>query len=167
MPSRPTIYSLFQLFSPNDPLQLPIFENLVDQLPAPYILLGYFNARSPLWGDIITNAKGRVIETFLTHHDSALLNRDTPTHFHLQNGSFTCIDLSLCSADIAGVFEWSVSDDLFDSDHFPIFLRLPDISPRLTRSRLMLEKANWTEFSELAICDRDVCSFQSVDAALS
>ena len=34
---------------------------LVNQLPRPYLLLGDFNGRHPMWGDILSNSRGNTV----------------------------------------------------------------------------------------------------------
>ena len=43
-------------------------ENLINQLPRPYLLLGDFNSHSKLWG-LDTNDKGEIIENFIAEND--------------------------------------------------------------------------------------------------
>ena len=55
------------------------------------------------------------------------------TYLHPGSGSYTAIDLSLCSPDLLLDLNFKVEADSFGSDHFPIILEigisLPDISP--------------------------------------
>jgi endonuclease/exonuclease/phosphatase family metal-dependent hydrolase len=41
------------------PATAPNLLDLVSQLPHPYVLLGDFNAHSPLWGDTMADGSGR------------------------------------------------------------------------------------------------------------
>ena len=131
--------------------------NLIDQLPRPYIILGDFNARSPSWGDSVTNQHGRKIENLLLRSDTLILNDGGATHFHVQNATESCIDLSLSSPDITNDFEWSVSDDLYGSDHFPV--KLHKIDPANINqpiAKYNLDKADWSKFKSSTIvpnCD--------------
>ncbi|GFU06796.1 uncharacterized protein TNCV_4353541 [Trichonephila clavipes] len=47
----------------------PNHNNLVDQLPAPFVILGDFNGHSTLWGSVKTNPRGRQIEQDLYNSD--------------------------------------------------------------------------------------------------
>ena len=49
-------------------------DNLVQQLPSPYILLGDFNAHHPMWGCSHQNIKGNLVEQLLLNHSLVLLN---------------------------------------------------------------------------------------------
>ena len=46
-------------FSRND------LQNLINKLPNPFLLLGYFNAHNPLWGGNDLDTSGRIIEDIL------------------------------------------------------------------------------------------------------
>ena len=47
-------------------------ENLINQLPRPYLLLDDFNSHSKLWGCLDTNDKGEIIENFIAEKDLCL-----------------------------------------------------------------------------------------------
>lgn len=92
------------------------YRTIIQQLPTPFILLGDFNAHSPIWGSIKTDPRGKKIETLLEKDNIALLNDSTPTHISISNGHFSCIDLTLCSASLAHRLEWKVLPDIFSND---------------------------------------------------
>ena len=54
-------------------------ENLINQLPRPYLLLGDSNSHSKLWGCLDTNDKGEIIENFIAENDLCLFNDKQPT----------------------------------------------------------------------------------------
>ena len=97
-------------------------EDLANQLPKPFIILGDFNAHSPLWGDSRSDQRGSTVETFLYNNDLILLNSKEPTFIHSAYNTTSAIDLAVASASLALDFEWTVHNDLCGSDHFPIFL---------------------------------------------
>ena len=37
-------------------------EHLIEQLPAPLVLVGDFNAHSPLWGDVRHDSRGQMVK---------------------------------------------------------------------------------------------------------
>ena len=49
-------------------------EHLIEQLPAPFVLVGDFNAQSPLWGDVRQDSRGKMIEKLLNDYNLCLLN---------------------------------------------------------------------------------------------
>ena len=146
-----TICSLYrkssEFFSKND------LENIISKLPKPYMILGDFNAHSTLWGDDNTCAEGRKVEDFLNVNDEiAMFNTKAKTFLSSTHHTYSSIDLSLCSADTLLDYYWSVLDDLYGSDHFPIVLKgvnkdnHVDLVPQYN-----IKKANWSKF-------RDLCS---------
>ncbi|GFU91629.1 putative RNA-directed DNA polymerase from transposon X-element [Trichonephila clavipes] len=67
---------------PNTVIHQQDLNNLVDQLPAPFVILGDFNGHSTLWGSVKRNPRGRQIEQVLSDHCLCLLNHEEPTdHF--------------------------------------------------------------------------------------
>ena len=46
---------------PNDAVLKKDVEDLIDQLPEPFLLLGDFNALHPIWRDRVLNAMGRAV----------------------------------------------------------------------------------------------------------
>ena len=150
------LYTICSLYlPPNSPVQISDLEDLISQLPSPFLLLGDFNARSPLWGDTVQNQKGKLIESLVSQHSISILNNGSPTHFHNQTNSLSCIDLSLCSSEAVPDFEWNVSNDLYNSDHFPIFLST-NHSQYTIPSKFIIKKADWNKYKELAIFDADI-----------
>ena len=115
-----TICSIY--LTPGETITKLNLENLLDQLPRPFLLLGDFNAHSPVWGDSRRDGRGKLIESFLQDNDLILLNSKSPTFDHSVYNSTSAIDLAVAYPSIALDFQWSVHDDLCGSDHFPIFL---------------------------------------------
>ncbi|GFV56310.1 putative RNA-directed DNA polymerase from transposon X-element [Trichonephila clavipes] len=66
---------------PNTVIHQHGLNNLVDQLPAPFIILGDFNGHIPLWGSVKTNPRGRQIEQDLynSDHFPVILSHDYDT----------------------------------------------------------------------------------------
>ena len=63
-----------------------------------------------------------MIENVIKDHELCLWNDGNPTCIHPATGSFSAIDLSICSPSLFMDFNWVVHDDLCGSDHFPTFL---------------------------------------------
>ena len=67
---------------------------------------------------------------------------------HPATGTFTAIDLSLCSPDILMEIDLMVESDSYGSDHFPISFKigvsLPDALPRWN-----LNRVDWVQFDHL------------------
>ncbi|GFW08270.1 uncharacterized protein TNCV_1655851 [Trichonephila clavipes] len=66
---------------PNTVIHQHDLNNLVDQLPAPFVKLGDFNGHSTLWGSAKTNPRGRQIEQDLynSDHFPVILSHDSDT----------------------------------------------------------------------------------------
>ena len=147
---------------PDDPLSLLELERLLQQLPKPVLLLGDFNAHSPLWGDKRLCQRGKLIEQFITNNNLIFLNSGTPTYIHSSTGSLSCIDLSICSPELYTSLNWDTLKDTHGSDHLPITIGLVE-PPRCVHgvSRWKLSKADWPRFANLCTVDKlqdDVCS---------
>ena len=119
-----TVCSVY--ISPNCQLVRSDVDDLLSQLEDPFIIMGDLNARHPYWGDVFTNAKGRLLEDVISSTDLDIINDGRPTHFHLQTCTSSCIDLSLLSGSVLRSFRWDVLDDLYNynSDHYPTTLTL-------------------------------------------
>ena len=49
-------------------------DNLLQQLPTPYIVLGDFNGHNILWGGQDNDSSGELIENFITKNDICIMN---------------------------------------------------------------------------------------------
>ena len=124
-------------------------DDLLAQLPTPYIIMGDFNGHSPLWGSTDTTIKGRILEDFISSNDLCLFNDGSNTYLHPGYGTYTAIDLTICDPSLYLDFTWEVTEDLSGSDHFPIFLKSIDQSVPEGSPRWKFRKADWSKFSEL------------------
>ena len=134
---------------PSSRLSPKDLDDLVPQLPSPYILLGDFNGHNILWGSKDINDKCKIVESFIHNHGLCLYKTKSPTHLHPATGTYTSLDLSICFPTLLLDYDWKVHDDLCGSDHFPILLN--NIGPALDEpvSRWKLNKANWAQFQTL------------------
>ena len=144
-----TICSLY--LPPSSAFTLQDLEMLVAQLPSPFILLGDFNAHSDLWGDQSLDRAGATIENLLNRGSLCLLNDGSPTYIHPGYGTFTAIDLSICSPSLLQDLEWSVLSDQHGSDHSPVRVEflLPFAPPN--QPRWILSRADWESFESLCV----------------
>ena len=129
-------------------------DEIVNQLPTPFLLLGDFNGHNFIWGSDDVNDKGRIIENFINKNNLCLYNNKTTTYLHPATGTYTSLDLSICYPTLLLDYEWKVHDDLCGSDHFPIFLN--NIAPQLEEpiTRWKLTKADWPSFK--ALCETEI-----------
>ena len=70
--------------------------DLLEQLPAPLILLGDFNAHNPLWGSEKMSTRGRMLEVF----DLLCLNEKEETYYRALDGCKSTIDVAIEIRDI-------------------------------------------------------------------
>ncbi|GFS51212.1 putative RNA-directed DNA polymerase from transposon X-element [Trichonephila clavipes] len=145
------------LLSTND------LNNLVDQLPAPIVILGDFNGHSTLWGSAKTNPRGRQIEQVLSDHCLCLLNHEEPTYFHEPTRSFHTLDLAICSLSLFPHLNLSVEKDLYNSDHFPVILSHDSDTGRKTfPPTYSYCRADWALFTQFAVIPDAMVKTESV-----
>ena len=101
----------FLLDASGNPRQLILsdLQDLINQLPAPFILMGDFNAKHTLWGGSVCDRWGYLIETLLDDNDLILMNDGSPTRYDVYHNSTSAIDLSICSPSVCLDFHWSVT----------------------------------------------------------
>ena len=134
---------------------------LIAQFQHPFLLLGDFNAHSPMWARAIRASDGRgdIIERLLDINHLVLLNKGDNTHFSLAHNTESAIDLSICSPQISTWFDWSVDCDIHHSDHYPIKLQATFSSDSDAIStfvpRWNIKKANWEKFAEFCNIEHD------------
>jgi hypothetical protein len=145
-----TICSIY--IPPSEPLEKTELISLIEQLPRPFLLLGDFNSRHHLWGDVRSTFLAGTIISVMNDCEVDLLNNGSHTHYHIQTDTFSSIDLSLCSSDAILDFSFQVLgvEDLmpYSSDHYPIMLTLkrgeplPSLPPRWN-----IRRANWDGYT--------------------
>jgi hypothetical protein len=137
------------LYAPDSiELSLKDLQNLIIQLPRPFILLGDFNSRNIIWGSSYTDRRGKTVEKLLDDDSIVLLNDGSPTRHNAANNNFSAIDLSIASASLGGSIDWSVQTAYSSNDHWPITLRLLKSQPIDKEApKWLLKTANWPEFS--------------------
>lgn len=137
------------LYLPNQDWEMTDIDELLTQLPSPFILLGDFNIHNRWWGSNHTDRKGRDFEDIITNKNLVLLNTGSPTHFNCYHGSFSAIDLTVASNSLAATLSWEVLPDLHNSDHFPILIKSPiRQTPVNFPRKWVLAKADWELFQK-------------------
>src|SRR5215469_5775475 len=154
-----TICSIY--LPPSNPIDPNNLNALFQQLPSPFLLLGDFNAHSPIWGCKHLDSRGRIIEDLISNNNLCFLNNKNITYIHPATGSSSAIDLSLCTAAIVPHFTWAVHDDLCGSDHFPVFIKLTKPIPVSKPVRWKLHKADWLDFETR--CKELLTNYQTIN----
>ncbi|GFY78273.1 RNA-directed DNA polymerase from mobile element jockey [Trichonephila inaurata madagascariensis] len=129
---------------PNAPLNFRELQELIDQLPSPFILLGDFNAHHLLWGCQDVNSRGKVVEKLLAELDLTLLNDGSNTYFHSPTQSYS-------------------------SDHFPVVISYatPIACVTLRQQRWKFDQADWETFRTQADITEDMVSSGLIDEVVS
>ncbi|GBO29232.1 putative RNA-directed DNA polymerase from transposon X-element [Araneus ventricosus] len=152
---------------PSDIISQDDLNILVDQLPAPFILLGDFNGHSTLWGSDSTNSRGRQIEQFISDNCLCLLNNDEKTYFHEPTRTFHSLDLAICSPELLPMLNFAVGSDLCNSDHFPLIISPVDSSSVTSCPQTYIfQRADWAEFTRRAVITEAMISPDSITDAI-
>ncbi|GFX00970.1 putative RNA-directed DNA polymerase from transposon X-element [Trichonephila clavipes] len=160
-------HNLLYLLTTNAVIHQQDLNNLVDQLPAHFVILGDFNGHSTLRGSVKTNNRSRQIEQVLSDHCLCLLNHEEPTYFHEPTRSFHTLDLAICSPSLLPHLNLSVEKDLYNSDHFPIILSHDyDTGGKTFPPTYSYCRADWTLFTQLAVVTDAMVKTESVDTAV-
>jgi len=161
-------YTICSLYLPFVDVNKQEIDHLLDQLPEPFLLLGDMNAKSPQWGCNTTDNRGKIFEQLLLERPISVLNDGAPTHYHIQTGTSSVIDLSITSSDCVLDFNYSIDESLHDSDHYPIvltLLRKPNIGDR--PDKLDTDKADWSLFYELTATDDHPDNYPNIDHTIT
>lgn len=128
-------------------LTVDSLNNLIGQLPSPFILLGDFNGYHTMWGSRCTDRRGLVIEKVISDNSLTVLNTGCITH--IGHMSDSAIDLSIVSACLAAEFSWNTLQSPGDSDHIPIILTPLNhqSSQPITIKGWNIKKADWTKYN--------------------
>ena len=118
-------------------------DSLVAQLPSPFLVLTDANAHHLSWGSVSNTGRGTLIADWLEHNNLFLLNSGHPTYLS-SSGTYSNIDLSICSPEIASQLNWEVHFDNYNSDHFPLVLS-SNLNPTQSPSspHWNFRKADW------------------------
>lgn len=119
---------------------------LIEQLPPPFLIMGDFNSYNTLWGDNVTDARGRVLEDVITQLQLNVMNDGSPTR--ITTHSETCIDVTIASPRLTPLLQWSVAASTFDSDHNPLLITLVGSElGEVGSTRLNIKRADWGAFT--------------------
>ena len=160
-------FTLISLYIPpnnNHPNIVNELNDLLANLPPPFLICTDANGHHQSWGSEIDNTRGRIVYDWLNNNNSSILNTGEPT-YETHQGNFTHIDLSLSSPNLSPLYEWTVHHENFTSDHFPIIIEShnPNIPKIPLIPKYKIKKANWDLFRR--ILDIPNVSFSSPNDA--
>ena len=159
---EPSLENSLQDVSGNPrPLLLSDLQELIDQLPAPFILMGDFNAKHNLWGGNLCDRWGNLVEELIDNNDLVIMNDGSPTRYDVYHNSTSAIDLTLCSSAIRLDYLWSVNQDLHGSDHWPILLEYARNLPSACNPKWKIQEADWPSYENATCLEREVGDFTS------
>lgn len=133
---------------PRENLILHELETLATKLPPKTIIMGDFNAKSPVWGNHHVDGSGKIVESFLQRSNYALFNDKSITYVSPAYSTTSSIDLTFATPRIFLDYTWEVLDDLHGSDHFPLLLTSVDNSPPDYIPKYKFSKADWDKFKD-------------------
>lgn len=114
-------------------------------------------------GTKTTDNRGTIIENTIINKDLILMNKgENPTHYSFAYKSFSIIDLTIISPQIADRFDWYVCDDLHSSDHFPVITTI--LNTNITGNRRptwKIESADWKKYN--VNFDKDIDTFKDIN----
>lgn len=125
-------------------------KTITENLSYPLLITGDFNSHSQIWGSLNSSSRGKTIENFILNEDFIILNNGSPTHFSTHN-TFSHVDISLCSSQIAPLCSWKTLPNLYGSDHYPILITIEknvDYTKTIFVPKFKTELANWPLFQE-------------------
>lgn len=138
LPEPLTICNIY--LPPNQNIDPTKVQNLINQLPSPFIITGDFNSNNTLWGSSKTNKRGQIIEDTFDHLN--LINDGTPTHFCPRTGEFSNIDLAFCSPKITPDLEFKNLGFSY-GNHSPIKININTHKPHQSEENKSIAKTRW------------------------
>ena len=146
-----TVVSLYISPSVNFPKEE--LDQLIAELPRPYIIMGDFNAQHTAWGCASNTTRGTELHDIINKHDTIFINDTTPTRHCVRNNevTFSVIDLTLASPQMSTLFTSEVQSDRHFSDHYPIHLLLEAPSGQtnfFNLPRWSFKNTDWQAFQD-------------------
>ncbi|KAF0703403.1 Endo/exonuclease/phosphatase domain-containing protein, partial [Aphis craccivora] len=102
-------------------------ENIIKQLPRPFIIVGDFNSHSHIWGSYKTDTRGKIIEKLLEQDNIVILNNNEQARINPSNRTILAIDLTFSTPTIAQRLHWQVPNEIYNSDYLPISIQFISI----------------------------------------
>src|SRR5436190_2167895 len=124
-------------------------EELFQQLPRPFLLVGDFNAHHNSWGSTSCSPRGNMLTRVFDNLNVNILNDGSNTYLCPRTNNWSAIDLSICSPVLAPSLLWEVLPDLYGSDHAPIAVSFTNLNhPRNGNPKWIINKGDWKRFRD-------------------
>lgn len=133
---------------PDKKIEKAHIQDLLVQVPEPYILMGDFNAHNQIWGSDKTSQRGKIIEEIMEENNLTIINDEEITYISNSSGCKSILDLVLCSQNLTGDLMINVKEDNHGSDHFPVItsININQFQEPAKVSRWIMEEANWETY---------------------
>lgn len=146
LPTERTYVSLYIPPSHDNNILKDELNELILQIPKPFVIMGDLNAHSDIWGGRSTDLRGKVLIDIIGNLGLTIWNDDSMTFFCPANGNQSAVDLTLSSDPLTNL-HWSVDNDLHGSDHYPIFLAPFNANFSNTGTpKWLFQNADWSEY---------------------
>lgn len=122
-------------------------EDLIAQVPKPFMIAGDMNGRHKDFLSLYTNKQGELIRDFIDRNNLVVQNDNKITRPGIISVG-AMIDLVLVSADIASIFEVETSEDTHTSDHCYLNITTMRKLYEIRTQNYNFKKADWKKFTE-------------------
>ena len=139
-----TVCSIY--IPPSKEIKESELDNLIEQLPRHFIIMGDFNSHNEIWRSMKTDKKGKIIEPLLNRHQLCIYNNRSNTYLHPATGTYSLIDLTICDPNLFLDYDWKVHHSTCGNDHFPILFQNKTNKLNKRIPSWNLKKSNWDEF---------------------
>lgn len=130
------------------------------------LILGDFNAKSPIWGPTQSDKRGDRLMDLINQFDLTVVNDNNSLPSFVGHAGRSWIDLLLIkNFGINGISDWKIDDRTMFSDHQIMdFFLSPDSTERSFRTtKWSLDKIDFFEFKMYLSKFLDKCTEQSID----
>lgn len=146
-------YIIINFYNPCKRLTQEGMETITGLRGSRVIWCGDFNAHNTLWGGLLTDANGMVIEEVMERNNLVCINDGTKTRMDVNSGRESAIDLTIVSNALGGIINWEVLNCTVGSDHFPILSSIVNKEvgniKKGNTGKWKYEKADWEKFERL------------------
>ena len=146
---------------PAEPITFQDINNLICQLPQPFVICTDANSRHTMWGADRCDPRGIIWERIIQQHALHILNDGCPTRLDEYTGLWSHIDITISTHNIGQYLTWCTDNDLYSSDHCPIQITYDIQQTAQDRPNMFYgwntNKAKWVEFT-------DICNIQFDEA---
>ena len=100
--------NIINIYNPCSTLTSNSLNEIFGKTDKPYIICGDFNGHNPLWGSCKIDHNGKIIEDAIFTHNMICINSGKGTRINSNQGTLSCIDITLTSPRIATNCKWAV-----------------------------------------------------------